>query len=159
MPAPDYKLRKRPLGAKLAGGVTLTSRIPQIIVELDAAAAMGARAIAEDIAEDARKRAPDATPLGRGLKFSIDTLTRPEGTWVVADTDYAMFVEYGSNLMAPHPFLIPALEAQRQQAIATMQHNITNVIQGRGLPEPSAASAAPRSLVTRPGAALAAGVT
>ena len=84
MAAPDYTLRKRPLGAKLTTTVTVTSRLPQIILELDQVAKVGVEEAARDIAEEAGSRAPDATPFGEGLKYAIDVVTEREGSYVVA---------------------------------------------------------------------------
>jgi len=36
---------------------------------------------------------------------------------VVADTDYAKFLEYGTRRMAAQPYFIPAVEAERKQFV------------------------------------------
>lgn len=114
----------------MATSTKLDSRIPQVVAQLPAKAALGAHQAAERIADDARVRAPEGDPIedkhpGR-LKASIETYDQPEGTYVVvraragkdqydeSGAPYGHFVEFGTSKMPPHPFLVPA--AQENEA-------------------------------------------
>jgi len=80
--------------------------------------------IMEETANNAKKYAMEYSPVDTGeLKSSIDTITYQDGFYLYADTDYAIFNEYGSiytpigKVFAPipakyqgfRPFLRPAV--------------------------------------------------
>lgn len=77
-------------------------------------------AAAEIGADAARAAAPDAPPYGTGLKDSIRVeyegdrggvrQDRVEAT-IVADTDYAAYVQFGTSRMKANPFLQAAIDA------------------------------------------------
>jgi len=105
----------------MPAAVTTRSRIPAIIAELQPLMESAIEPAAELIAVRARVRAPDAPPIGEGLVSAIHTDTQPEGVYVVAGDDehwYGHFLEFGTRHSAPHPFLIPALEESRAEAVA-----------------------------------------
>ena len=97
---------------------TLKSRIPAIIAGLEPRVNAAVRAGAEAIAVEATARAPDAPPQGEGLVEAIHVEDSEEagGYYVVAgdeDVFWGHFVEMGTTHSAPHPFLIPAMESQK----------------------------------------------
>lgn len=97
---------------------TLTSRLPQITVEMQAKVAVAEKAGAELVAERARERAPDAPPMGEGLVEAIHAEQHPEGSYVLTDWK-AHFLEFGTSKMAAQPFLIPAAE-ESTDAVAAL---------------------------------------
>lgn len=120
---------------KLFGGAAtrsgkLTSRIPQIVATLDEKTLEGVKELAERIADGARSRVPDATPIGAGLIAAIHVETEEDlgaltlglahttqSVAVVAgnhDIFYGHIVENGSVHTSARPFLVPAFEAERE---------------------------------------------
>lgn len=71
----------------------------------------------EDIADDARGRAPVST--GR-LRDSIEAFTDGAAGVVVAQQFYAHMVEFGTVQVPPRPFMVPAAEAGRAAFKARM---------------------------------------
>lgn len=120
----------------------LTSRIPQIIAELDPKTMDAVVELAERVVEGAKERVPDDTPIGVGLISAIHVETgsdlvksteivgpaNPEAVYsatelsdsavavVAGDHDhfYGHILEHGGLHTAPHPFLVPAYEAERE---------------------------------------------
>lgn len=93
---------------------TLKSRIPLIIGELDDKLLEAVQELAQRISEGAQDRVPVAT--GR-LRSAIHVETDGERVAVVAgdsETFYGHIVENGGVNHAPHPFLVPAFEAERE---------------------------------------------
>lgn len=96
----------------------LTSRIPQITREMLPAVEAALKVGAGQIAAAARDRVPVATGALRdaihverdGIGFEIRAGN--------ADVFYGHIVEHGSTHTAPHPFLVPALEASRAEVVA-----------------------------------------
>jgi HK97 gp10 family phage protein len=71
---------------------------------------------ADLVAESARARVPIGST-GR-LQRSIHTEHGEDGVEVLAgdrDVFYGRFVEHGTRYAAPHPFLVPALEENREK--------------------------------------------
>lgn len=104
------------------------NRLPQIAATLPRRVQASVKAGAELIAEEARHRVPDAPPLGEGLVDAIHVeYTRRKageggggGYLVVAgdeDVFYGHLVEFGTVRSAPHPFLLPAAEAKREEVV------------------------------------------
>lgn len=111
--------------------VVVKSRLPAIAAKLPATVSGGVERAAHMIAEEAKRRAPEGQPPedphpGR-LKESIRAVEIDDDWYVIADAragderqgaPYAHMVEFGSVHNAPpHPFLIPALEADRVKAL------------------------------------------
>lgn len=99
----------------------LQSRLPEIIAEMEVTLPVALRAGAEAIAEDAKGRVPVRTGALRDAIHVEHLPARgdlPEAEQVIAgdggDVFYGHIVEHGSaaNNVPPHPFLIPAFEAQ-----------------------------------------------
>jgi HK97 gp10 family phage protein len=94
----------------------LTSRLPEITAALHPAVHAATMHGAEHVAEGARERVPVVT--GR-LHDAIHVEEVPEGAAVIAgdnDAFYGNMVEHGGAInRPPHPFLIPALEANRER--------------------------------------------
>jgi HK97 gp10 family phage protein len=94
------------------------NRFPEIIAELQIRSDLAARAVAEHIEDAAKTRVPVDT--GR-LQQAIHTERRRRGTWAVVagDTDawYGHIVEHGGAHTSPRPFLVPALESARDEAL------------------------------------------
>jgi hypothetical protein len=103
--------------------VALQSKFTEIAVKLEPAVLAAALAGAELVAEGARERVPVVT--GR-LRDAIHVEEDPEGAAVVAGDSkawYGHIVEHGhvaqdGSTVAPRPFLIPSLEANRDGVIA-----------------------------------------
>ena len=94
--------------------MALQSRLPEIIAALDPAVHAATIAGGEMVAEDAKRRVPVVTG---DLRDAIHVETTPEGAAVIAGDNkvfWGNFVEHGTSHSAPHPFLIPALEDNRQ---------------------------------------------
>lgn len=91
--------------------VRLTSDFPEIARRLERNAEALVRRTAENIAGEAKQRAPRATgKLARSIKVHRvgEFEYRVEvGAW------YAHFIEFGTVKMAARPFLTPAAEAER----------------------------------------------
>ncbi|MFD5711326.1 HK97-gp10 family putative phage morphogenesis protein [Streptomyces pharetrae] len=75
-------------------------------MEIRRAAERKAEEIAEEVAKDARRLAPVDTG---HLRASI----RTEGNQVIAEADYAAYVELGTEDQRAQPFLRPALYRKR----------------------------------------------
>lgn len=75
-------------------------------LEVEKAARNTAEEITEEVAEDARRMAPVDT--GR-LRESVHA----EGNQVIAEADYAAYVELGTEDQKAQPFLRPALYRRR----------------------------------------------
>ena len=97
---------------------TLTSRLPQISLEMQARVGAAERAGAELVAERTRERAPDAEPYGEGLVDAIHVEQTGEGSYVLTDWK-AHFLEFGTVKMAAQPFLIPSAE-ESTDAVAAL---------------------------------------
>ena len=95
------------------------SRIPRIVAELAAKMDAGSRAAAELIAARAKDRAPVRT--GK-LKNAIHVERERAGEHAVVagdrDVFYGHIVEHGGAHSAARPFLVPALEESRDDAVA-----------------------------------------
>ena len=92
--------------------MALQSRIPQIIGELDDKLLEGVTALAEQIAEGARDRVPVETG---ALRDAIHVVVKDDQVAVVAGDNVAFYghmVENGTVKAPPHPFLVPAFEAE-----------------------------------------------
>lgn len=94
--------------------VTLHSRFPQIALELPGRVAEAAKKGAERVADGARERVPVHT--GR-LHDAIHVEQQGVGDYAVIagdhDAFYGHIVEHGGRFSPPHPFMMPAAEATR----------------------------------------------
>ena len=107
-------------GVEGAGSLMLTSRIPQIIGELEVGTATSVHEGAQAVERNAKALVPSVT--GK-LRDAIHVEEHDDGTYVVAgDTEawYGHFVEYGTVRQSPHPFLVPALEASRAEIVGSV---------------------------------------
>lgn len=95
-----------------------SSRIPRIAASLPALMDAATAAAAERIADDARERVPVRT--GK-LRDAIHTERRAPGEHAVVAGNtsafYGHIIEFGGARTPPRPFLIPALESNREQAV------------------------------------------
>jgi HK97 gp10 family phage protein len=106
----------------------LRSRIPKITAEMLPAIEAALEIGAGQIATAAKSRVPvdtgrlrDAIHVERdGLEFEV----RAGSTEVF----YGHIVEHGSTHTAPHPFLIPALEASRAAVVADVHAALKRII-------------------------------
>lgn len=128
-------------GGAATSAAKLTSRIPQIIADLDDKTIEAVVDLAGRIVDGAKQRVPDAPPLTEGLVeaihvetgtdlvksteagFSHSTLTmsaeelsRGAVAVVAGDHDhfYGHIIENGGVNRSPHPFLVPAFEAEKE---------------------------------------------
>lgn len=98
----------------------LTSRIPEIVVELPVVMDEVVTAALEAIAEDAKQRAPFRTGALRNAIHVEHEGTLERGAWRIiagdgGDVFYGHMVEGGhidgaGGSVPPHPFLVPAFE-------------------------------------------------
>jgi HK97 gp10 family phage protein len=114
------------------------SRFPEIIASLSTRTGIVAKAVAEQIADEARRDAPDAPPYGKGLKSDIKAEVNrftyggrsqfasaarehgyqtPTSKGVITDTAYGVFTpwywyfpEFGTVHSDAQPYMIPAVE-------------------------------------------------
>jgi len=95
-----------------------------LLDELDAAVDSGAKLVWDT--------ATTLCPVRTGrLKNSIHILKQKELERIIrADTEYAIFVEFGTSRMAAQPFIRPALEARRAEIVALI-HGAVGRIFGR----------------------------
>lgn len=98
---------------------TLKSRFPTIIAELRPKVSSSIKFGAELIAEDAQERVHRDT---EDLYHAIHTeRTGPAEYAVIAGDDqvfYGHLEEFGTSHSPPHPFLVPAVEAQEENVVA-----------------------------------------
>jgi len=96
-----------------------SSRLPQIALSLDERIDTALRIGAEGIASAAKSRVPVATHALQNA-IHVERITEGEYAVVAGDDDafYGHIVENGSVNTAPQPFLIPALEAERDNVLA-----------------------------------------
>lgn len=93
--------------------MALQSRIPQIIGELDDRLLEAVTELGERIADGAKDRVPVETG---ALRDAIHVRVKGQDVAVVAGDStayYGHMVENGTVKVPPHPFLIPAYEAER----------------------------------------------
>jgi HK97 gp10 family phage protein len=98
--------------------VTLKSRIPEIAAEMEARLEATLEAAGELIVKGAKERVPVES--GR-LRDAIHVETTAKGVSVVAGSTEAFYghmVENGTTHSAPHPFLVPAAEAAKDEIAA-----------------------------------------
>ena len=86
--------------------VTTTNRFPEIRRKGIAAVEDAIKAIADDVLEDAKRRAPVET--GR-LRDSIELVIVGSTAYIRVGAPYAKFVEFGAVHAPAHPFLRPAV--------------------------------------------------
>jgi HK97 gp10 family phage protein len=76
-------------------------------------AALGDKFVAEKVLPQVADAAKRIVPVDSGdLQRSIHTEVSAEGMFVVADEEYAAFVENGTSKQAAQPFLRPALNTK-----------------------------------------------
>lgn len=102
----------------MAKATTLESRFPEIIAALPEVIDAGVRAGAEGVMAEAKQRVPVRTG---HLRDAIHVERRGQARYEIVGGDgeywYGHLVEFGTNHSAPHAFLIPALEGQRDVVI------------------------------------------
>jgi len=103
---------------EIIGIERLTARIDKAVNSLDPKINEGLRIVGENIVNDARMIAPVKT--GR-LRDSIGAIVYGNILEVHAGAEYAAYVEYGTSLMTPRPFLRPAFEMNRADLIAVLK--------------------------------------
>lgn len=96
---------------------SLKSRLPMIAAELRPKVSAAVKRGAELVAADARIRVPTGPPEVH-LKDHINVRRRDAAEYEVSagneETFYGHMVEFGTTHSAPRPFLVPALEENRQ---------------------------------------------
>lgn len=103
----------------------LRSRIPEIRAQLPEKLDATVRIAAEGIEAEAKSRAPVGTG---ALRDSIHTDKTSDAEYrvVAGDSDvfYGHIVEHGSVKQPAQPFLIPALEARRDDTLAAINRTL-----------------------------------
>mgnify|MGYP000876505433 CR=1 FL=1 len=103
--------------------VTLKSRLPAVAAELRPKVGAAVKAAAEVIADDARSRVAIGPPPEH--IFDAITVKRQEAAAYTVEVPaysekhvaYPFVVEFGGLTQDAHPFLIPAAEANRDNAV------------------------------------------
>lgn len=110
-------------GPMMAAKVTLRSRLPQVAAELQPRVGHAVKEAAEVIAEDARSRV-NIGPPPEHIYDAITVVRQEAAAYAVevpAYSDkhiaYPFVVEFGGETQQPHPFLIPAAEANTDNAV------------------------------------------
>lgn len=99
----------------MARYVTLKSRLPEIAAELRPEVGKAVKWGAERVAEDAAARLPLGPPeIHLAERIHVERRGPAEYAVVAGDEEayYGHILEQGSVKMAPHPFLVPALEGR-----------------------------------------------
>lgn len=100
-----------------------------MIAAARAAMVRGVEIGARLIENEAKARVPVRTGT---LRRSINTEVREQGNRVIAqvgpNTEYAAFIEFGTSRMAAQPYMRPALDLMRAQAIAAVLLEIRKAI-------------------------------
>ena len=108
--------------------MSLTNKIPEILKELDPAVRAALVRSAQGIVQDAKDRVPVET--GR-LRDAIHWEPTEEGISVIAGDQkvfYGHMVEHGSVHNAPRPFLVPALEQNRDEIERNVAEAVRKVV-------------------------------
>jgi len=103
-------------------GATLKSRLPAIAAELRPKVSAAVKKGAQRVSDDARARVPIGPPeVHLRDHFHVNRIGGAEYEVSVGgggdEPFYAHMVENGTTHSAPRPFLIPALEANRDYAV------------------------------------------
>lgn len=97
------------------------SRFPEVIATLGPRLSAALGAGAEIIAEEAAERVSDQPVIGEGLVSAIHVEKTGELEFAVVGGDdehwYGHFLEFGTSHSAPRPFLVPALDAKRDNVV------------------------------------------
>src|SRR5262245_43856584 len=112
---PGFSSPRRSHSARTdAAYVEIRSRIPEIAAELAKQSNGGAKDLADAVSRGAKERVPVGAT--GDLKEAIHVTNEALGDWRVVAGDskawYGHIVEHGSVYAAPHPFLLPAMEAE-----------------------------------------------
>jgi HK97 gp10 family phage protein len=108
----------------------LKSRIPTVIAELTPRVDAAARAGAELVEQSAKARAPDRPPIGEGLVEAIHTEKDRIGSYCVVagggpdEVFWGHMQEFGTTRHGPQPFLVPALEEQRERVVGLVARSL-----------------------------------
>jgi len=100
----------------------LTSRLPGIAAELQPRVSNAVKEGAERVAESARQKVPvDSGELQN--RITVERVAPAEYAVVAGDSEafYAHFLEWGTSDHAAQPFLMPALEENRDEVAADVQ--------------------------------------
>lgn len=95
----------------------LKSRLPQIAIEIEVLLDEAIEKGAEVVKRDAKVRVPVAT--GK-LRNAIHVDPEDDGVYVIGGNDdawYGHLVEHGTTRTPPRPFLVPALEENRDTVV------------------------------------------
>ncbi len=109
----------------------LKSKLPEIIAELPLKVREAEKAAAELIVQSAKERVPVDPNTTKHLRDHIHTEEAPEGVWVRAGNNkfwYGHIIEHGSVNQPARPFLVPALEENRSEILATFSETIRRVV-------------------------------
>lgn len=100
--------------------------------DMDRGAALVAPKTSQAIATTTRDTERDAKELcavDKGeLRDSIHTVVSGLSGEVIAGTDHAEYVEDGTSVMAPQPFMGPALERNTAPLVTRLEHVAGNIL-------------------------------
>ena len=97
----------------------LAADLAQAAVTVEREAPVVVGFAAGKVEQSARNRAPVRTAKLRGSIHTVRSLAGLSAE-VVADSDHAVFVEYGTSRMAPEPFMAPAADDAETDFVAAM---------------------------------------
>lgn len=104
-----------------------TSRLPEIAAALPLLVDRGLAAGAELVVNSAKDRVPVGDPTPH-LKDRINAKRAGRGKYIVYGGDgeawWGHFVEHGTSHSAPEPFLVPALEEERDPILALVTEEL-----------------------------------
>jgi HK97 gp10 family phage protein len=103
------------------------SRIPKIAATLDARVTAAVRTSVEAVEQDAKSRVAVASG---DLRDAIHTEMDGDSVSVIAGDDkvfYGHLVEHGTSRVPARPFLVPALEANRDHILASVNATLRSL--------------------------------
>lgn len=113
---------------KVTGLGNLARRLDAVGKGVRNATAQGMIEVLERMKQDAEALVPVRTgKLYRSIDYSLEQVPYNIGPIVgelFANTDYAHFVEYGTSMMAPRPFIRPAYEAHKHELMEAVEESI-----------------------------------
>lgn len=102
----------------------MSSRIPEILLKIDAEM----RAVEQDGAQLIRDDARRTVAVNKGyLRENIHTVRQPEGVYVVAGTRkvyWGRFLEKGTPRMTARPFLVPSVESHQAEFVEMVRDGL-----------------------------------
>jgi len=116
--------------AGIRSGSKLESRLPDVMAELRPKVSAAVKKGAQHVSDEAERTVPIGPPdVHLRDHFHVKRLGPAEYEVAAGDgeTWYAHMVEFGTSHSAPRPFLIPALEANREYAVYVVRQALISL--------------------------------